>query len=266
MPASVISIHIPMRIVSIHAHPDDAEILAGGTLALLSGLGHQIVIVTLSDGDCGSTLHTAEELASIRIAEATESAALIKASYRWGGFHDMSIFSDDASRRLVTGLLRELCPDIVLTAAPSDYMSDHEATSQLVRDACFAASVPNYKATTQSSPLSAIPHLYLMDPIDHNDRCGQRIVPDFTVDVASTIETKRAMLLKHESQRLWLQQQHGMSDYIQQMEEWTRECGARAGILWGEGFRQYKLHPYPQEALLQKLLSPYVADLAGKSI
>ena len=40
-----------MRIVSVHAHPDDAEILAGGTLALLARLGHKIVIVTLSGGD-----------------------------------------------------------------------------------------------------------------------------------------------------------------------------------------------------------------------
>ena len=33
-----------MRIVTIHAHPDDAEILAGGTLALLSEWEHEIVM------------------------------------------------------------------------------------------------------------------------------------------------------------------------------------------------------------------------------
>jgi N-acetylglucosamine malate deacetylase 1 len=248
-----------MRVVSIHAHPDDAEILAGGTLALLSQLGHQIVIVTMSAGDCGSTMYGADELASIRRAEAAESAALIGASYRWGGFRDMAIFSDDASRRKVTGLLRELRPDVVLTAAPSDYLSDHEATSQLVRDACFAASIPNYETPGQSAPLPAIPYLYFMDPIGHQDRGGQSVVPDFTVDVASVVEMKRAMLGKHESQRLWLQQQHGMTDYIRQMEDWTRACGARAGIKWGEGFRQYKVHPYPQEPVLQQVLATYLA-------
>jgi LmbE family N-acetylglucosaminyl deacetylase len=41
-------------ILSIHAHPDDAEILAGGTLALLADLGHQITIATFTPGDCGS--------------------------------------------------------------------------------------------------------------------------------------------------------------------------------------------------------------------
>jgi N-acetylglucosamine malate deacetylase 1 len=250
-----------MRILSIHAHPDDAEILAGGTLALLSRLGHDIVIVTLSAGDCGSTVHGADEIASIRKAEAAESAALIGAGYRWGGFRDMAIFSDDPSRRRVTGLLRELHPDVVLTAAPSDYLSDHEAASQLVRDACFAASIPNYSAPTQSPPLPAIPHLYFMDPIDQQDRSGHRTVPDFTVDVASVFEMKRAMLAKHQSQRLWLQQQHGMKDHLQQMEDWTRACGARAGIVWGEGFRHYQIHPYPREPLLQQVLSPYLANL-----
>jgi N-acetylglucosamine malate deacetylase 1 len=249
-----------MRIVSIHAHPDDAEILAGGTLALLSDLRHDLVIVTLSAGDCGSTKHGPDEIASIRKGEATESAALIGAGYRWGGFRDMAIFSDDPSRRMVTGLLRELRPDVVLTAAPSDYLSDHEATSQLVRDACFTASIPNYGAPTQSPPLPGIPHLYFMDPIDQQDRSGHRIVPDFTVDVASTFETKRAMLAKHQSQKLWLQQQHGMKDYVQQMEDWTRACGTRAGIVWGEGFRHYKVHPYPQEPLLQQVLSRYLAN------
>src|SRR5579863_7638516 len=106
-----------MRIVTMHAHPDDAEILAGGTLALLSQRGHEVVIVSLSAGDCGSTTHGCEETARIRKAEATEAAAVIGATYRWGGFRDLAIFNDDRSRRMVTGLIRELRPDIVLTAA-----------------------------------------------------------------------------------------------------------------------------------------------------
>lgn len=248
-----------MRILSIHAHPDDAEILAGGTLALLSQLGHQIFIITLSAGDCGSTLHSPDKIAAIRQSEAAESAALIGAAYRWGGFHDMAIFSDDPSRRAVTGLLREVQPDIVITASPSDYLSDHEATSQLVRDACFAASIPNYTTPANIPALGAIPHLYFMDPIEQRDRTGDPVAPDFIVDVSSTFATKRAMLARHHSQALWLRQQHGMADYLTQMEQWTRASGATARIALGEGFRHYRIHPYPQEPVLQQLLSTYVA-------
>lgn len=249
-----------MRIVTIHAHPDDAEILAGGTLALLAQQQHEIVIVSLSAGDCGSTTHTPDETASIRKAEATAAAAVIGASFRCGGFRDLGIFSDDPSRRMVTALIRELRPDVVLTAAPSDYLCDHEATSQLVRDACFAAPIPNYEVGVPHPSLPAIPCLYFMDPIEQRDRSGSPIPVDFIVNVESTFTTKRAMLAKHQSQSLWLQRQHGIADYIQQMENWTRLCGERAGLALGEGFRQYRGHAYPQQPLLQELLSHYVVN------
>jgi N-acetylglucosamine malate deacetylase 1 len=244
-----------VRIASIHAHPDDAEILAAGTLALLSRLGHDITIVTLSAGDCGSAVHAADEIAAIRQAEAGESAALINARYRCAGFRDLAIFNDDASRRAVTGLLRDLRPDLVLTAAPSDYLCDHEATSQLVRDACFAASLPNYTTPSLSPPLAAIPCLYWMDPIGQRDRRGNVPLPDFIVDVSSTFAVKTAMLACHRSQRGWLQQQHGIDDYLRQMEDWTRRCGAQAGLTFGEGFRQYTVHPYPHEPRLQQAVA-----------
>jgi LmbE family N-acetylglucosaminyl deacetylase len=252
-----------VRIVSIHAHPDDVEILAGGTLTLLSLLGHDLTVVTLSAGDCGSTTHGPEEIAAIRKAEAAASAALIGAEYRWGGFRDMAIFSDDVSRRAVTGILRDLRAEVVLTAAPSDYLSDHEATSELVRDACFASSIPNYATPSQSAALPGIPHLYFMDPIDQKDRSGRLAVPDFTINVTSTFEMKSRMLGKHSSQRLWLQQQHGTDDYLRQMEEWTRACGARAGVDFGEGFRHYTGHPYPRDPVLQKILAAHLCGAEG---
>ena len=45
----------------------------------------------------------------------------------------MAVFNDDASRRRVTEVLRAVRPDVVITAAPSDYHCDHEAASALVR-------------------------------------------------------------------------------------------------------------------------------------
>ncbi|MDQ2711520.1 MAG: PIG-L family deacetylase [Acidobacteriota bacterium] len=248
-----------MRIACIHAHPDDAEILAGGTLAILSKLDHHITIATMTAGDCGSGQRSAEEISAVRRAEAAASAALIGAEYRCAGFSDLAIFNDDPSRRRVTNLLRGLRPDVVLTASPSDYLCDHEATSQLVRDACFAASVPNYSRGGEFASLASIPALYFLDPIDFKDRSGNLVIPDFTVDIASCLDVKRAMLAEHESQRAWLKQQHGVDDYLQQMEEWTRACGTRAGIDCGEGFRQYRIHPYPVEPRLQQVLAAFLA-------
>jgi N-acetylglucosamine malate deacetylase 1 len=243
-------------ILALHAHPDDVEILAGGTLAQLSAAGHRVVIVSMTPGDCGSAIHSPEQIAAIRRNEASASARRIGAEYHCAEFRDLAIFNDDASRRRVTEVLRQTRPDVVLTAAPADYMCDHEATNILVRDACFGVSAPNY-ATHAPSPapaLPAIPHLYFMDPIGGVDRENRPVAADFYVDIGTTFEIKRAMLAEHASQREWLRQQHGMDDYLLTMERWTRELGRRAGVVFAEGFRHYKGHPYPEFPLLEELL------------
>src|SRR5258706_1083657 len=245
------------RILAIHAHPDDVEILAGGMMALLADAGHSITIVTMTRGDCGSADLSADEIAAVRRNEAGSAAALIGAEYRCAEFRDLAVFSDDASRRRVVEILRRTKPDLVVTSSPIDYMADHEATSALVRDACFATPARNYNTrdVQAAAPLKAIPHLYFMDPVGGVDREGIPILPDFYVDVSSVFEKKTEMLARHKSQREWLKQHHGIDDYLAMMERWTREVGRRAGVELAEGFRRYKGHPYPQTGLLEELVS-----------
>ena len=166
----------------------------------------------------------------------------------------MAIFNDDDARRRVTAILRRTRPDIVLTASPVDYHCDHEATSVLVRDACFAAPAPNYDARSPEPPLRAIPHLYFCDPDEGRDRDGNIIRPHFVVDTSAIIQEKTAMLACHESQRAWLKKHHGMDNYLETMQEWSAARGKLAGFAHGEGFRQYGCHPYPVTPLLQDLL------------
>src|SRR6266404_2731742 len=252
------------RILAIHAHPDDIEMLAGGTMALLAAAGHSLTIVTMTPGDCGSADAPAGEIADIRRNEAASAASLIGAEYRCAEFRDLAIFSDDVSRRRVVEVLRRTKPDLVLTSSPIDYMADHEHTSALVRDACFAAPARNYhtRDVQQALPLKAIPHLYYMDPVGGVDPEGRPVGPDFYVDVKSVFEKKTEMLARHKSQREWLQKHHGIDDYLVIMERWTREFGRRAGVELAEGFRRYKGHPYPQTALLEELLGSHVAVVA----
>ncbi len=244
------------RILSIHAHPDDAEILAGGTLAMLAADGHDVTIVTMTPGDCGTTEMSGEEIAEVRRGEAATAAKLIGATYICAEFRDMAVFNDDPSRRRVVEWIRRLRPDLVVTASPVDYHADHEATSILVRDSCFTASAPNY-ATGAEQPaeaLPAIPHLYFMDSIEGRDRDGRPQSPDFFVNIEVTFETKRLMLAQHASQRNWLKRQHGIDDYIETMEKWTRSRGVEAGVAFAEGFRRYPGHPYPQTPLLEDMV------------
>jgi LmbE family N-acetylglucosaminyl deacetylase len=241
------------RILAIHAHPDDIETLCAATLALLAGRGHHITIATVTAGDCGSTETDNEETARIRRGEAADAAKVIGAQYLCAGLPDLGVFNDDKSRRWVTETIRQAAPELVITASPADYHPDHEATSVLVRDACFAAPVPNYK-TGSAAPLSEIPHLYFCDPIEGRDRQNNRVMAEFAVNVERFFETKKKMLLAHQSQIAWVEKQHGIADYADAMASWTRRRGKHFGVGFAEGFRQYRTHPYPASPLLQGLV------------
>jgi LmbE family N-acetylglucosaminyl deacetylase len=255
--------HSPPRVLAIHAHPDDIEFQCAGTLALLKQAGASITIATMTPGDCGSAIHGPEEIAGIRRAEAQAAADMLGAEYRCLEFRDLAIFNDDSSRRRVVELVRRVRPDMILTAPPSDYLCDHEMTHLLVRDACFAASAPNYttRLWEPAAAMDRIPHLYLVDPIEGRDRDGVEVVPDFFVDVSAVFELKRAMLGCHESQRAWLMRQHGMDEYLESQRKWSEHRGRAIGVAHAEAFRQYKGHPYPAGNWLLELLGQ---DGAGR--
>jgi LmbE family N-acetylglucosaminyl deacetylase len=249
-----------LRILAIHAHPDDVEFQCAGTLARLKEAGCHVTIATMTAGDCGSAELGPAEISKVRRAEARRAADLLEADYVCLEFEDLGIVHDNDGRRRVTEAVRRARPDIVLTAPPVDYMCDHEMTSRLVRDACFAASIPNY-ATRQwepAAPLAKIPHLYYVDAIAGIDYFGKTLEPEFIIDVTATFDTKLKMLACHASQRNWLIKHHGMDDYLRAMRDWSAEQGRAAGVQYAEGFRQHLGHSYPQDNPICELLGGIV--------
>lgn len=244
------------RVLAIHAHPDDIEFQCAGTLALLRQEGHQITMVTMTPGDCGSRELGPEEIAAVRRAEARQAAELLGARYECLEFRDLSIVIDNDAKRRVTELVRRVRPDIVFTAPPVDYMDDHEATSRLVRDACFNASCPNY-ATRQWEPAQAIekiPYLYYVDPLEGKDMWGEPVKPHFHIDIGTVFDLKQQMLACHESQRNWLRAQHGVDEYLESQRRWSASRGWEVQVQFAEGFRQHTGHPYPHHNVLADLL------------
>jgi N-acetylglucosamine malate deacetylase 1 len=247
---------LQLSVLAIHAHPDDVEIQCAGTLARLKQLGCRISIATMTPGDLGSAELPPDEIAAVRRGEAQRSAELLGADYRCLEFRDLSILVDNDGRRRVTETLRKSAADIVITAPPVDYMSDHEFTSRLVRDACFAAPVPHYRthAWDPAPPLAQIPHLYYVDPLEGIDHLGQPIEPGFILDISATIELKLQMLACHASQREWLRRQHGLDEYLDGCRRWSAKRGEQIGTAYGEAFTQHLGHPYPHDNLLAELL------------
>ncbi len=248
--------HSASRVLAIHAHPDDIEFQCAGTLALLKQKGCPIVMATMTPGDCGSAELGAEEISAVRRGEAQRSAELLGAEYVCLEFRDLSICVDNDSRRRVTEVIRKARPDIVITAPPVDYMSDHEMTSRLVRDATFNASCPNYltRQWDPAPPTQKIPHLYYVDPIEGVDWYGQPIPPDFIIDISATFDLKLKMLACHDSQRAWLRKQHGLDEYLEGCRRWSAQRGREIGASYGEAFRQHRGHPYPHENALGELV------------
>lgn len=250
------------NILAIHAHPDDVEFLCAGTLALLREGGHRVTIATMTPGDCGSAEHDAAAISAIRREEARAAAGLIGAECLCLEFRDLAIFNDDESRRRVVEAVRRVAPDLILTAPPADYIADHEMTSLLVRDACFAASCPNYvtRQWSPAAPMTKIPYLYFVDPLLGVDREGRPVVPDFHIDVSRVFQTKRSMLACHASQREWLMRQHGIDEYLDAQEQWGATRGSEIGVPYAEGFRQYRGHPFPHDNVLLELIRARQAE------
>ncbi|HEY7311170.1 MAG TPA: PIG-L family deacetylase [Gemmataceae bacterium] len=243
-------------VLSVLAHPDDAEFLCAGTLFRLTReQGWQIHIASMTPGDCGSVEHGPEEIARIRRAEGVRAAALLDAAYHCLEERDLLIFYHERPLERITHLLRAVRPRIVLTHSPADYMLDHEMTSALVRAAVFGAPAPNFFADRGHPPaLGYIPHLYYCDAIEGKDAMGRPIEPGFRIDIGTALETKAAMLAAHVSQRDWLLKHHGMDHYVQSMRDWSAQRGRQAGVAFAEGFRQHLGHGYPQDNLLGQLL------------
>jgi len=244
------------HILAIHAHPDDIEFQCAGTLLLLKERGCTITVATMTPGDCGSAEMDAETIARLRRDEAKRAADILGADCHCLEFRDLQIVDDNPSRKRVTEFLRRIKPDVVFTAPPVDYMSDHEVTSKLVRDACFNASVPNYatEAAAPATPLNCIPHLYYVDAVYGVDGFGDPLPIGGLIDVTAVFEQKRAMLACHESQRNWLMRQHGVDEYLDMQAKWSRRRGWEINVEYAEAFRQHRGHPYPHDDLLRSLL------------
>jgi LmbE family N-acetylglucosaminyl deacetylase len=244
-------------VLSLGAHPDDAEFFCAGTLALLAQKGWDVHIATMTPGDCGTVQYSREEISRIRRAEAAKAASILDGTYHCLECDDIFILYDRPSLLKAIELLRKVKPAIVFTTSPSDYMVDHEIASNIAQTACFACGVVNVE-TPGAEPFEPIPHLYYMDPADQKDKFGTGIKAGTIVDISGVMDTKEKMLCCHESQRHWLMTHHGMDEYVNIMKESGEKRGREIKSRFAEGFRQHLGHAYPQDNILKAELGDLV--------
>jgi len=244
-------------VLSLGAHPDDAEFMCAGTLALLAEKGWEVHIATMTPGDGGTVEYGREEISRIRKGEAAKAAEVLDGEYHCLECDDILIMYDRPTLLKAIELVRKIRPTVVFTTSPSDYMVDHEMASKLAQTACFSCGVVNVE-TPGAEAFEPMPYLYYMDAVEGKDKFGAEIKPQMLVDVTDGMEAKERMLCCHESQRNWLLSHHGMDNYVIMMKEFAANCGGQAGCGYAEGFRQHLGHAYPHDNLLMKELGSLV--------
>ena len=131
-----------LRIIIFGAHPDDAEFKAGGTAAKWSKLGHQVKLVSVTNGDIGHWQTAGGPLAQRRMAEAAAADKKLGAESEVLDIHDGELLPTLENRRTITRLIRQWKADIVIAHRPWDYHPDHRYVGVLVQDAAFMVTVP----------------------------------------------------------------------------------------------------------------------------
>jgi bacillithiol biosynthesis deacetylase BshB1 len=165
-------------ILAIAAHPDDIELICGGTLVRAHMLGRSTGILDLAAGEMG-TLGTPE----LRAQEAAKSAKVMGVSVRENlGFPDGGIENTPENRAKVAVVIRRLKPRIVITHSQHGRHPDHPVVAQLVRDACFVAGLKKVEPTVPTHrPLKV---LHALSFREDNQK------PTFVVDISQSFEKK----------------------------------------------------------------------------
>jgi len=178
----------PLDILAIVAHPDDAELLCGGSLSKAAARGDRVGILDLTRGEAASagSVETSEQEA----ARSTEVMGL--AVRRNAELRDSGLINDDASRSVVVELIRELRPKVIVTHWREGRHPDHRVAAELAYDASFLSALKNYDAPGDAHRTDKVVHCLLFRE--------DVPPPSFVVDITDHLGTRMAALACFESQ------------------------------------------------------------------
>lgn len=208
------------------AHPDDAEMGMGGTVAKLAASGRRVLIVSLTRGECGTHGSQAE-----RESEAARAAEVLGCDHRLMDYPDSRVVYDVAARERIMQLLRDLTPRLVFAPYHTnpfghhDGMAhvDHLATGAIVRDAVKLARMRGVQRETTAHDVKRL--YYYMVPRDR--------YPTLLVDVTAEYERMVRAIRAHASQMAIERQGSQILDIL---ETYRRYHGITAGCRYAEPF------------------------------
>jgi len=233
-----------LHIIIIGAHPDDPDEV-GGTAYKWAKAGHDVFMVSMTNGDAGHQTLSSEELAKVRREEAGKAGEVIGVRYITLDNHDGQLMPTYENRLQVIKLIREQKADIVISPRPYDYHPDHRYTGTLVLDAAYMVTVPKILPEVPFLEKNPV-FLYTYDQFVHPEAFNADVV----VDIDDVIEKKIDMYHQHTSQMYeWLPFNRGELDQVPATEKDRRIW---LGKIWGsrsnaEPFRDKLIEHYGKE-------------------
>jgi bacillithiol biosynthesis deacetylase BshB1 len=215
------------------AHPDDAELACGATIAKYVSEGKSVAIVDLTRGELG-TRGTPE----IREHESLAAAKILGLVARENlELPDGFLSNEPAFKIKVAGAIRKYRPEIIITNAVSDRHPDHGNGCKLVCESVFLANL-------RKVPIQNADKVYL-EPWKpkhvFNYIQDQYVEPDFILDVTGFEYVKFEAIKAYKSQ-FHDPDSKEPETYISSPEFFDflsvrmKDVGHKIGVKYAEGF------------------------------
>ena len=229
---------VPARALAIYAHPDDAEVSCGGTLARWAAAGARVEIVVCTRGDKGSSdpAVAPDALVARRRAEVERAGEVLGvAAHHFLDYGDGEVENTAEVREELVRVLRAVQPEVVVCPDPEAAFFGQSYFNH--RD----HRVVGWAALDAVAPAASSPHNFPQAGAAHQVQCvymSGSLSPDVWVDISDAVDAKAEALLCHESQ-------------VGETSEWLRtavreraeQAGRAAGVAYAEGFRLLSLSP-----------------------
>ncbi|MDQ3693865.1 MAG: PIG-L family deacetylase [Chloroflexota bacterium] len=230
----------PRRVAVFTPHPDDAEIICGGTMARWAAEGHEITLVLLTGGNNGSDdpEMTHDRLAATREQEQLAASAILGVKETiFLRYPDSTLVADMNLRRHLVRVVREIKPHVVITMDPSRFWEnpgyinhpDHRATGEATLAAVYPAA-RNRLTFLELADEGVAP--WVVEEVYISSSANA----DLAVDITDYIDVKIAALNAHASQI----SEWEVDKFMREWGRYTASQFPKSGE-YAEGFKYLKI-------------------------
>jgi N-acetylglucosamine malate deacetylase 1 len=233
-----------LDVVALAPHPDDLEILCGGTLAKLVKQGYRVGIFDLTSGE-----PTPRGSLETRAKEAEKAREILGVQVRVNLQLPNRVLMDGPEARFrVATELRKYRPGMVITAAGRTPAAspDHHQGHLIAEASRFYSQLTKWDERFDNTAPYRVPHLvYSLFPSDAEQRYWHST---FVIDISDTMEQKLAAIQAYESQF-----DPGRFDKVRHyVSSANGYQGGRCGFMYGELFALP--HPVGADDLVKLVL------------